>query len=437
MTDTRGKGREDVSVLLETGKASRLRRFLPWAGAALLAMLLAAGYAYLRPAGTGKAPTYLTDAVTRGNLLVTVSATGNLKPTNQVDVGSEISGTIEAVLVDDNDHVTRGQVLARLDTSRLEDQVTKDRAALEAAQAQVLQMRATVDEARADLARLRRVSELSGGKVPSKAELDAAEAALKRAEANAMGAVASVAQARATLKSDETNLSKAIIKSPIDGVILSRKVEPGQTVAASLNSPVLFTIAEDLSKMELEVNVDEADVGSVREEQEATFGVDAWPDRKYPARIKRVAYGSTEAENVVSYPALLAVSNSDLSLRPGMTATAEIVTAKRQGVLLVPNAALRFAPEVPSAQAGAPKKRSGGGLVGTLMPRPPRAASTKPSNSAPVKGGGQQQVYVLTDGVPTAVPVTVGVTDGRTTELLSGDLAEGTRVITEAVGEGR
>lgn len=435
MTDTRGKGSEDVVALLETAKRSRFRRFLPWGVAAFLAVLLA-GYAYLRPAGTDKGPTYVTDAVTRGNLVVTVSATGNLKPTNQVDVGSEISGTIETVLMDDNDQVTRGQVLARLDTSRLEDQVTMGGAALEAAQAQVLQMRATVEEARAERARLRRVSELSGGKVPSKAELDAAEAALKRAEANAVAAVASVAQARAKLKSDETNLSKAIIKSPIDGVILSRKVEPGQTVAASLNSPVLFTIAEDLSKMELEVNVDEADVGKVREEQEATFRVDAWPDRKYPAHIKRVAYGSTESENVVSYPALLSVNNSDLSLRPGMTATAEIVTAKRQGVLLVPNAALRFAPEVPSSQAGAPQRKGGRGLVGSLMPRPPRSVLTKPSASAPVKAGGPQQVYVLEGGVPKAVPVTVGVSDGRMTELLSGDLAEGTRVITESVGKG-
>lgn len=439
MSDPQGKGKEknkkDVSALLETAESKGFRRFLPWVAAALLAVLLAAGYAFLRPDGKSKGPKYLTEAVTRGNLVVTVSATGNLKPTNQVDVGSEISGTIETVLVDDNDRVRKGQLLARLDTSRLQEQVTKDRAALDAAEAQVLQMRATVDEARADLARLRRVSELSGGKVPSKAELDAAEASLKRAEAIVVGAVASVGQAKATLKSAETNLSKAIIKSPIDGVILARKIEPGQTVAASLNAPVLFTIAEDLSKMELEVNVDEADVGSVREGQEATFRVDAWADRKYPARIKRVAYGSTTAENVVSYPALLSVNNSDLSLRPGMTATAEITTARRQNALLVPNAALRFTPADPAAQAGTPKKKSGG-LVGTLMPRPPRSAGTKTAGTTAARGG-EQRVYVLKDGVAAAVAVTIGVSDGRTTELLSGDLAEGARVITEVTGEGK
>src|SRR5690606_20112037 len=176
-----------------------------------------------------------------------------------------------------NDQVTKGQVLARLDTSKLEDQVAKSRAAVVAAEAQVQQMQATVEEARANLTRLRQVAELSGGKVPSKAELETAEAVLKRAIANEAAAQAAVIQAKATLQSDETNLSKAYIRSPIDGVVLLRQVEPGQTVAASLQAPVLLTLAEDLAQMELRVDVDEADVGRVREGQLATFTVDAYP----------------------------------------------------------------------------------------------------------------------------------------------------------------
>jgi len=196
--------------------------------------------------------------------VVKVSATGNLQPTNQVDVGSELSGIVDQVLVDDNDRVKKGQVLARLDLSKLQDTVTKSRANLASAEAQVQQMQATVAEARAALARFRQVAQLSGGKVPSKSEMESAEANLKRAEANVASARASVTEARATLQSDETNLAKANIRSPIDGVVLTRKVEPGQTVAASFQAPVLFYPGEDLAKMELQVDVDEADVGQSR-----------------------------------------------------------------------------------------------------------------------------------------------------------------------------
>ncbi len=433
MNDHRVTGREDVARLLEAAKIDGFpgRRGRWIAAAVLAAALLAAGYAFLRSDAEKQGPKYRTEAVTRGNLVVAVSATGNLQPTNQVDVGSEISGTIKTVLVDDNDRVKKGQVLALLDTASLHQKVLKSRAALDAAKAMVLQARATVEESRAELARMRRVSELSGGKVPSKSELDAAEASLKRAEADEVSASASVGQAEAALKSDETDLSKATVLSPINGVILERKIEPGQTVVASMETPVLFTIAEDLAQMELEVAVDEADVGSVREGQNATFTVDAWPGRKYPARVKRLAYGSKTEENVVSYPAVLTVNNSDLSLRPGMTATAEIVTAKRENVLLVPNTALRFAPR---EQVRTTENKSGG-LVGSLMPRPPSASSPKGQNGAAGKNGGQQRVHVLKEGLPSAVPVTAGVSDGRTTEVISGDLAAGTQVIVESAGE--
>lgn len=430
MNDTAQSRREEIARILNAGKGPGLPggRWR-WLAAALLAIGLAVlAYAYLRANGGEQSVRYLTEPVVRGNLTVTVSATGKLQPTNQVDVGSELSGTIESVFVDDNDRVKKGQPLARLDISKLQDQVTKSRAALVAAEAQVTQMQATVEEARASLARLNQVAVLSGGKVPSRAELQTAEAVLKRAIANEASARASIGQARATLKSDETNLAKATIRSPIDGVVLSRKVEPGQTVAASLQAPVLFTLAENLKQMKLEVDVDEADVGQVQDGQRATFRVDAYPNRDYPSRITRTGFGSQVKEGVVSYLTVLEVDNDDLSLRPGMTATAEIITATRENSLLVPNAALRFSP--PATEK--PNARRSGGLVASIMPRPPR--STTPRRPATAAGkGGAQQLWILRDGQPVAVSVTAGASDGRMTEIVKGDLQPGMQVITESL----
>ena len=256
-------------------KAQRQRMLLRWAvGFIVVALALGIYLRYGADPGT-EGPRYVTEPVVRGALVVSVSATGNLQPTNKVDVGSELSGTIEAVLVDDNDRVKRGQILARLDTARLRDQVAKSRATLASAEARVLQARASLDQAHSNLERLREVARLSGGKVPAKAELDNAEAALARAQADQAVAHASVAEIRAVLSSDETNLAKGAIRSPIDGVVLNRRVEPGQTVAASFQAPILFTLAETLSQMELQVDVDEADVGQVRAGQRASFAVDA------------------------------------------------------------------------------------------------------------------------------------------------------------------
>ncbi|MBU1163160.1 MAG: efflux RND transporter periplasmic adaptor subunit, partial [Proteobacteria bacterium] len=257
---------------------------------------------------------YQTQKVQRGNLTMTVTATGNLEPTNQVDVGTEISGTVETVEDDYNDHVKVGQVLARLDVSKLQAQVLKSKAALESARAKVLETQATVNETRNELARLKRVWELSDNKVPSQHDMDAAHAALQRALAAETIAKAQVSEAQATLEANETDLSKAVIHSPINGIVLTRSVEPGQTVAASLQSPVLFTLAEDLTKMELHVDVDEADVGQVKEGQEATFAVDAHPNRTFPALIAQVRYGSQTVNGVVTYKTVLNVDNSDLSL---------------------------------------------------------------------------------------------------------------------------
>ena len=411
--------------LLAARGGGRALRHWPWlAGAAVIAGLL---WLALRSGDEAAAPRYATEAVTVGTLVVKVSATGNLQPTNTVDVGSELSGIVDKVYVDDNDEVKKGQLLAQLDLSKLQDAVTKSRASLAAAEAQVLQTQATVAEARATLARYQQVSQLSGGKVPSRTEMDSAEANLKRAEANVASARASVAQAHATLQSDETNLGKASIRSPINGVVLSREVDPGQTVAASFQAPVLFKLAEDLTKMELQVDVDEADVGQVKAGQKATFSVDAWPGREYSAVITRVGYGAQEAEGVISYLTVLEVSNDDLSLRPGMTGTADIVTLTRQNALLVPNAALRFTP--PTAEA--PAKQSRGAVMSALMPRAPRQAPKVQTNEA------APRVWVLRDGRPVALDVKAGATNGRVTEITGGDIKAGMQVITEAVSAAR
>ena len=435
MNDTTSVTDPQLAKIIQAKPARGRFKVLRWLVVlALLAGLAAGGWAYFHSrAETQAAPQYQTEPLGRGNLRVTVSATGKLEPINQVDVGSELSGTIETVLVDDNDRVKKGQVLARLDVTKLQNQIAKSRAALASAEAKVLQAVATVKEARANLGRLRQVAKLSGGKVPAPTELEAAEATAERASADEVAARAAVEEARATLRTNETDLAKASMRSPIDGVVLARKVEPGQTVAASLQAPVLFTLAENLAQMELQVDVDEADVGQVHEGQSATFTVDAYPNRSYPARIQQVRFGAEKVNNVVTYKTILNVDNGDLSLRPGMTATAEIVASERENVLLGPNAALRFTPPQP-----AEAQSSGGGLVASLLPRPPRSlAPRRQSTNAKGARSAARQIWVLRDGQPVAVPVTVGSSDGRMTEVTGEGLEPGLPVITASLGTAR
>ncbi len=394
---------------------------------------------------------YATEEVRRGNLTVTVSATGNLQPTNQVDVGSEQSGLITDVYVENNDRVVKGQPLARLDTARLRDTITQNQASLAAAQAQVAEANASAVQARANLSRLEQVWRLSGGKVPSRLELDSGRAENQRAIAGVRAAQAQVTQARAVLSSSLTNLSKATIYSPVTGVVLSRQVDPGQTVAASFSAPVLFVIAEDLGQMQLEVKVDEADVGQVQAGQRATFTVDAFPGRSFPAVIERVDVGANAsgpttsgsssataaAGSVIAYTAVLNVENPELILRPGMTATAEIVTSAKRNVLLVPNAALRFSPE---REAAAAARNSKGGVTSVLVPQRGRRGrrGNRGDREVAIGRGSRQTVYVLAaDGSPQPVRVTVGETNGSETEVTGSGLREGQEVITGRLAEGQ
>jgi HlyD family secretion protein len=372
---------------------------------------------------------YQTEHSTRGDLAITVTATGNLEPTNQVEVGSELSGIIESVAVDYNDQIKVGQVLAKLDVAKMNTQILQSEASLESAQAKVLQALATVKVSNSDLARLRRVRELSGGKVPSQQDLDSAEADLARAAAEEASARAEVAQAQASLAENRTDLAKATIVSPINGIVLERSVEPGQTVAASLQAVVLFTLAEDLSRMELQVDVDEADVGQVKAGLEATFTVDAYPNRSFPASIVQVRYGADTEDGVVTYKTVLNVDNSDLALRPGMTATADIIVERRENVLLIPNAALRFTPTAPD-QKNASTNNS---LLSRIMLHPPPPAEKKQTQveAAP----GRQQLWILRNGQPASIDVSTGITNGLHTEIVDGSLESGMVVITGTVEE--
>lgn len=418
----------DLNEFLGVEPPSLWARYRRWIliGAGVLAALGIAGWLLIR--GDSQ-PRYSSAPIARGDLQVKITATGKLTPTNEVTVGSELSGLVEAVFVDVNDRVKQGQPIARLDTLRLRDSISRSQAALLQAQAGVGQAQATERQAAANLARLEEVSRLSGGKVPSAAELDTARAEEARAAANVKAAQAQVASAAAQLSSDRISLGKATIRSPVTGVVLSRQIEPGQTVAASFNTPTLFRIAEDLSSMKLEVKVDEADVGQVREGQSAIFTVDAFPGREFTASVRRVDVGANESttsgstasagsSTVVAYTAVLAVDNGDLVLRPGMTATAEIVTQVEHNVLLAPNAALRFRPSV---------ARSSGPAGFSMMPPPmPRAAK-----SARVSRGTQQTLYVLgKDGEPQALQVTAGATDGSVTSVSGQGVTPGLAVIT-------
>jgi HlyD family secretion protein len=433
--DNETRSPSDVSGTLNLHGAAPATwtRWLKWA---VIALLIVAALYLLFGRNHTKATTYVTQPVKRGDVTVTVTATGNLEPRNQVDIGSELSGTLRQVNVDVNDVVKAGEVLAVLDTSRLSAQVLQAQSSLQSAEARVLQSEASAKEARASYQRLLKVRELSGNKVPSQQDMDVAESTLASADADTAAAKAAVAQARASLDAVRTDLSKTKISSPINGVVLVRSVEVGQTVASSLQAPVLFTLAEDLKKMELHVSVDEADVGSVDVGQSATFTVDAFPNRRFSAHITQVHFASSNTQKssssstssassatstgVVTYETVLEVDNSDLLLRPGMTATAEIVTTSINDALLMPNAALRFTPEGQESGTAA-RPGANNGALSAIMPQMGRPRQPGSGQQGGGAGGGARRMgraWILEDGKPVMVMFKPGVTDGRNTQVL-------------------
>lgn len=434
---TQPESQESLDDFLGAKPARPVRKYVTWGVIAVV--LIGLLFLLSRCFGGASAADFATQAAQRGDLTVTVSATGKLAPTNQVTVGSQLSGLVTKVVVDVNDRVVAGQPLALIDPEQLDDQIRQGQAQLAANRAQVGQAQATVAESQAQLARLEQVYKLSNGRVPSAAELQTGRATYQRSVAALKVAQANVTAANAQLGQSQTQRARAIIRSPVTGVVLARQVDPGQTVASSFNTPTLFVIAQDLTQMKLEVAIDEADVGQVKLGQKANFAVDAFPGKTYPATITRVDLGSnltvsaatasattsttSTTGQVVSYAADLTVANPGLELRPGMTATADIVTSEKKNVLLIPNAALRFRP---ASGSGADQ---GGGIAGSLTFRPRRGQ--RPERSATVGRGAQQTVYVKgADGKPQAVTVVTGDTNGRMTEVIGGDLKPGQQVIT-------
>jgi HlyD family secretion protein len=406
------------------------RRMGVWIGALVLVVAVAGFWFWRARASANAAPHYSTQAASMGNLTLSVIANGTIQPTLSVNIGSELSGTVLKVNVDVNDTVKKGQVMVVLDPAKLRNQILRSEATLAVAKAKVEQTAATIAQSRATLSRLEQVAQLSAGKVPAKTDLDVARATLARAIADDASARASVQDAAAALATDQINLEKASIAAPTDGIVLTRTVDPGNAVAASLQAVTLFTLANDLHKLRLWVYVDEADVGAVKVGQNANFTVSAFLARNFPAVITRVGFGSTITDNVVTYLTYLDVDNADLALRPGMTATATITATQVTNVLLVPNSALRFTPTDNTATTA--KK----GATASLLPRMP-GSNTRRSAAEGASTATAKQVWVLPasdkndgTGTPVAVAVVPGISDGHMTQIISGDLKAGMLVVT-------
>jgi HlyD family secretion protein len=408
---------KELQDRLGVSRSGRARRAGRWVAVLLVVAALGAGVMKLGASRGAPPAQYRTETVESGTLVVSVTATGELKALTQVNIGTEISGVVESVAVDFNSPVRVGQILARVNTEKLEAQAAQARAGLQSAEAKRLQSQATLAEAQAELARLQHVRELSGGRVPSRQEIDSQEATVKRAQADEASTAAQVAQSQASLAAIETDIRKAVIRSPINGMVLDRQIDPGQTVAASFQTPTLFTLAEDLTKMKLIIDVDEADIGNVKVGQPASFRVDAYPDRTFESRVQEVRSTPKTSNGVVTYQTVLTVDNAERLLQPGMTATAEITVTQVTDALLVPNAALRFTP--PAAQQAAD-----GGF--RLLPRPPGTQRRDRSNEeAP------PHVWTQVGAELKSIDVALGPTDGKVTVVRGGGLTAGTEVIVD------
>ncbi len=394
---------------------------------------------------------YQTASVTRGDLASQVTASGTLSPLVTVQVGSQVSGRILELYADFNSRVEKGQVIARIDPRLFESDVAKARANLAASRASVSGAEAALAQARRNH---ERTSALASKNLVAQADADTTQAALEGAEAQVTAAKASLAQARAALEQSDTNLAYTTIVSPISGLVISRSVDRGQTVAASLQAPTLFTIAEDLAKMEVHTTVAESDVGRLTQGMEVEFTVDAYPSDKFHATVKEVRYSPQTVQNVVTYDAVVSVDNRDLKLRPGMTADVVFMVEKREQALLVPNAALRFRPPADvlekigwkPPESGAPAAaggRAGGSAPSERLSQARGAAgagdgsaasASRPRGERGADRANRRLVWKMgPNGLPQPAMVQIGISDGRTTEIVKG-LSEGDKIATGIVG---
>ena len=432
---------------------------------AVAAVLIGGGLFYYRSHRPAKVPTPVTAEVTRGDVVSKVDATGSLAPVTTVQVGSQVSGTVKALHVDYNAHVKKGQLIAELDPSLFQTQVDQARATLIKTQSDVDRAQVQVDDTST---KAKRAQELSDQKLISRNDLETAQTSAMQAQADLKSAQAQVTQARAALNQVQVNLGHAIIRSPIDGTVISRNVDVGQTVAASMSAPTLYVIAQDLTHMQVSASIDESDIGRIEAGQPVTFRVDAYPGEIFRGTVKQVRLDAKTEQNVVSYTTMIDVPNEDLRLKPGMTANVTVQIAMNENVLRVPNSALRFAPtpelfaalgQEPPQQMAQGGGRGVAGAAGTAGETEGRgrfaqftpeqraefrlaqrgsqsaqrqAAGDPPGDAARVGsgGGGFGRVWLLRDAKLQLVRVRTGVSDGAMTAIVGGELKEGDRVVT-------
>ncbi len=380
-----------------------------------------AGLSYWRSAQATQPPSVVTAAVTRGDVVEVVDATGTVQAVTTVQVGTQVSGTIRALRADFNSQVRRGQVVAELDPSLFETQVEQARATVLRLEADAERTTVQLDDARV---KLRRAGELAAQQLIAATDLEAAQVAVRQAEAALRSANAQIVQARASLNQNQVNLDHTVITAPIDGIVVSRNVDVGQTVAASMQAPTLFVIARDLTRMQVNASISEADIGRIVPGQPVSFRVDAYPGRVFSGTVSQVRLEPVVQQNVVSYVTIIDVANPDLALKPGMTATVTVETARAAHVLRVPSAALRLRPTADvlaslGAAAGAAEPRARGRGTGTAEP-----------------AGARGQVWVQAEGRIAPRAVAVGINDGTTTAILDGPLQEGDAVVTSIASAG-
>jgi len=421
--------------------ANKKKKYL--IGMVIVILILAGGILLRQLSGqNGSNQKFRLGKVERGEVSLAVTATGTINPVINVLVGSQVSGTIKALYADFNSQVKEGQVIAQIDPAIFEAQVEQGRASVLNAQANLLNAQANLENAKANLTKadvavldakrtLDRNQPLLEKKIIAQATMDTAQAnydtavaqrdvgkaQVESAKAQIESFKAQVEQTKAAVKVSETNLRYATIRSPVNGTVISRNVDVGQTVAASLQAPTLFTIAKNLAEMQVDSNVSEADVGRIAAGQDATFTVDAYPEKIFRGKVSEIRNAPIIVQNVVTYDVVILVENKDLKLKPGMTANVSILVAHREGVLKIPNAALRFRPESAKKESG----KSG----------PPQKASdrVKPGEDDQGRPG---RVWVLSpEGKPTSVFITLGITDGTSSEVIAGNLREGSEVIIE------
>jgi HlyD family secretion protein len=398
-----------------------------------LLMLAGAGYGFWRFGNGAKESPYIAVAVQKGNVTQVVTATGSLSAVVTVQVGSQVSGTIDKLFADFNSKVTKDQVIAQLNQDKFRAAVDQARANLLASQANVAKAKVTMEDTQRTLERNK---ELKKRDLIAQSDMDTAQTAYDAAVAQYQVNRAQVNQAQAGLNQSTVDLNNTVIHSPVDGIVVSRNVDVGQTVAASLQAPVLFLIANDLRKMQVDTNVSEGDVGNVWIGQEATFTVDAYPTRRFRGKVLQVRNAAIMVQNVVTYDAVIGVDNEELLLKPGMTTNVEFLVSRKNDVLKIPNAALRFRP--PSERQAAQVAAAGQAAGDNPSNQNARADAGRPggnraqgqdSRNREGRANRQGTVYLLRDQKPAPVRVRLGISDGSYSEIVAGDIKEGEQVI--------